>query len=872
MDPICPALPSDPLGVLGSARAIMELLSQPRPLSDLLCAICAHVENGIEGVFCTIMLVSEDSTSLELVGWHKLPGAVITALPKVPISPDFGTCGRAAALREPVTSMIATDARWPEPIRTVTLAQGLRVCYSVPIIALEGQLLGTFALYSNQEVPPDPHHIDTVRRISDMLSLSLVHQRTQTALQRSSVQLELMTEWLSQGLWELNLETREIIFQSLEPPHDAPVSEQQQLSMEAFVKRIHTLDRPRLDAMLKSCNAQQPCSIRMEFRYRTTTEQPWRWLEIRGRVVDSDERGRPRRLVGIHRDVTADKQLSERLRLLATVVERIGEGLVVVKPNSIITYTNKEFWRLTELNQNTHKLLPHDLFMKEGSSLSLTDLRERLGPDHDWSGEIRIQRQDGTSFPARVNVSGLHSTMGPLTHLLILFSDKSEEQEREARLRRATTHDPLTDLPNRLFLRERVVECLARARREHERLALVVLGLDRFRVINEVLGPEVGDQFLQELARRMRASLRETDLVARVGGDEFALLLEGIREPMEVLEIMERVRSSLRALVQVGEHGLIFNFSAGVSLFPDDANTEETLFSHAHAGMNGAKQAGGDCYRFFAPDMDRRSREHVELRTQLLQAVERNEFILHYQPKVLVHTREVIGVEALIRWNHPQKGMISPMRFIPLAEELGLIQPIGEWALYEACRQGERWRQAGLRPLRMAVNLSVEQLRDELFPERVAQILRETGFPAECLELEVTETSLTRDPAKAGRLLSAIKDQGIHISIDDFGVGFSSLTYLRMFPIHAIKIDRSFVSDLDNDPNDATIVRAVIGLGHNLGLEVIAEGVENQAQLHFLQENGCDSIQGYLFSPPVNAQQLQALLAQPMKQAADIRR
>lgn len=865
MDPNCSALPSEPLGGMSSARALLELLSQPRPLSDLLCAVCAHVEEGIPDVHCTVMLVTPEGNALELMGWHKLSGAVVTALPKIPISPDMATCGRAAALRESVTSSIATDPRWPDELRAVALAQGLRVCYSVPIVSYEGQLLGTFALYSTSEVLPNAEHLEQLSRIAELLSLALLHRRTKTALQRSSIQLELMNEWLPQGLWEVQLSSREVRFQSILPPTGDTPAEQQRLSLETFIKRIHTMDRPRLESVLRGSTAGQPFSIKVEFRYRTTTEQPWRWLEIRGRVAESDERGRPRRLVGIHRDITADRQLSDKLRLLTAVVEHIGEGLVIVKPNSLINYTNKEFWRLTGLSPNTHKLLPPDLFFHEGLNVNMADLRERLGSEHHWTGELRIRRQDGSSFPARVKVSGLYSSVGVLTHLLILFLDQSAEQEREARLRRATTHDPLTDLPNRLFLRERVVECLARARREHERLALVVLGIDSFRVINEVLGPEIGDLFLQELARRMRASLRETDLVARVGGDEFALLLEGIRDPMEILETLERVRAGLRAQVQVGEHALIFNFSAGVSLFPDDATTEETLFAHAHAGMNGAKQAGGDCYRFFAPDMDRRSREHVELRTQLLQAVERKEFILHYQPKILVRTGEVTGVEALIRWNHPQKGMISPMRFIPLAEELGLIQPIGEWALYEACRQGEQWRQAGLPPLRMAVNLSVEQLRDELFPARVAQILRNTGFPAQFLELEVTETSLTRDPAKAGRLLTSIKDQGIHISIDDFGVGFSSLTYLRMFPIHAIKIDRSFVSDLDSDPSDATIVRAVIGLGHNLGLEVIAEGVENQAQFRFLQDNGCDSIQGYLFSPPVSAQQLQALLNKPQK-------
>lgn len=443
-----------------------------------------------------------------------------------------------------------------------------------------------------------------------------------------------------------------------------------------------------------------------------------------------------------------------------------------------------------------------------------------------------------------------------------LARDITQQKQDDDRIRFLATHDLLTLLPNRLLFMETLELALARARRNAQRLAVLFLDLDQFKLINDTLGHFSGDALLKVVAGRIRACLRDTDVVARFGGDEFALLLEDLTKPEEALWATGKVIEAVSAPYSTARgHELVVTPSIGISIFPDDGEDAETLLKHADVAMYRAKADGRNAYRFFSTEMSVESLEGLVLKSSLRQALGKGEFLLHYQPRIDLASRRILGVEALLRWVHPEMGVVSPDRFIPAAEESGLILPIGQWVLRAACSQAVSWIQAGLPPIRMAVNLSARQFRDRVLTSLIESILEETGLPADLLELEVTETSVMTDADAAVRTLETVSALGCHVSIDDFGTGYSSLNYLKRFPIDSIKIDRSFVQDLPKDGNDAAIARAVIQLGHALGLKVVAEGVEQEAQLEFLEAAGCDEVQGYLFARPLPADEVSQLLA-----------
>jgi diguanylate cyclase (GGDEF)-like protein len=379
------------------------------------------------------------------------------------------------------------------------------------------------------------------------------------------------------------------------------------------------------------------------------------------------------------------------------------------------------------------------------------------------------------------------------------------------------------------------------------------LDLDRFKVINDTLGHQVGDELLREVACRLNSVVRETDFVARLGGDEFVVILPAITQPADAALVATKIIAALSTPVQVDDNDLHTSPSIGISIFPADGPDGDTILKHADTAMYHAKAAGRNNYQFYAPEMNKAAIERLEIERKLRHAIDRNELALCFQPQFKAQSRCPTGVEALLRWHHPVDGLITPDRFIPVAEETGLIVPIGEWVLATACREMKRWIDAGLKPVRMAVNVSARQLRRRDFCETVAGVLAETGLPAELLELEITESSVMENPEEAIEILQRIGAMGVSLAIDDFGTGYSSLAYLKLFPIDHLKIDRSFVRDIEFDLNDRAIAFGTIALAHSLGLNVIAEGVETEDQLELLRFNGCDEVQGYLFSKPLNS-------------------
>lgn len=471
-----------------------------------------------------------------------------------------------------------------------------------------------------------------------------------------------------------------------------------------------------------------------------------------------------------------------------------------------------------------------------------------------------LVRSDGCEAAIEDSCAPIHDRRGRVTGAVMVFHDVSTTRSLTLRMSYLAQHDSLTDLPNRILLNDRLTQAIALSHRHRHKLAVLFLDLDRFKHINDSLGHVIGDGLLLSVAQRLRASVRSSDTVGRQGGDEFVILLAEMTLAQDAAVIAEKLLLSLNMPHRIEQHELHITASVGIATFPDDGTDAETLMKNADFAMYHAKDSGRNNFQFFNADMNSRAVERQSLEDGLRHALERQEFELHYQPKMNLETGMIIGVEALVRWRHPERGLVSPAQFIQIAEESGFIVPIGRWVLGEACRQARVWQDTGLPPLRIAVNISAVELRAKGFVAGVGAILNETRLEPRYLELELTETFLMQDSKSTVTVLQAIKDMGIHLALDDFGTGYSSLSYLKRFPIDTLKIDRSFVSDLTTDADDASIVSAVISMARSLHLRVVAEGVETREQLEFLQQHRCPFGQGYYFSPPMTAVEFGALL------------
>ncbi|MDP9142296.1 MAG: EAL domain-containing protein, partial [Pseudomonadota bacterium] len=480
-----------------------------------------------------------------------------------------------------------------------------------------------------------------------------------------------------------------------------------------------------------------------------------------------------------------------------------------------------------------------------------------------------LVRRDGVESSIEDSAAPIHDRRGTVTGAVMVFHDVTTARALSLRMAYLAQHDSLTDLPNRILLADRLKQAMALAHRARRQLALLFLDMDRFKHINDSLGHTIGDRLLQSVATRLRACVRSSDTVSRQGGDEFVILLSDIARPADAEISAEKILVALASPHSVDHHNLYVSASIGIATFPDDGVDADTLLQHADLAMYQAKANGRNNVQFFKAAMNARAVERHSVEDGLRKALERNEFELCYQPKVNLATGAMIGVEALIRWRHPLRGLVPPAQFIPIAEECGLIVDIGRWVLREACRQARAWQDAGLPPTCLAINISPVELRTKDFVAGVRAILTDTGLDPRCLEIEVTETYLMEASGSTGKVLRALKDMGLQIALDDFGTGYSSLSFLRRFPIDTLKIDRSFVRDMTTDADDASIVRAVIGMGESLHLQVVAEGVETREQLAFLRRHSCPAGQGLHLGRPVVAAEFAEILERSVARVAN---
>jgi diguanylate cyclase (GGDEF)-like protein/PAS domain S-box-containing protein len=555
-------------------------------------------------------------------------------------------------------------------------------------------------------------------------------------------------------------------------------------------------------------------------------------------------------------DISRQEKDAKEIKKLSMAIEQSPSSVLICNRNWKIEYANSKFIQLTGYSIDT-------IFGKHPKEVSDTGISveenehmwenvqlqvQRVGV---WQGEMHSTRSSGEKFWEQIIVTPIKDESGHPTHYLILGEDISIRKRYEQQLLRQANYDILTGLPNRMLALDRLKLALAQARRENQLVGLMFLDLDNFKHINDTMGHDSGDTLLIEASRRISSCLRGTSTVARLGGDEFLVILPSLDDAEDTELVASRILQTFTAPFLLGNQEVFISTSIGIAIYPTDSDSSSALLQHADSAMYQAKNKGKSSFKRFLPEMNEHSLERVQMETRLRRALELSELQLYYQPIVNVKTGDILGAEALIRWNNPAMGLVSPDKFIPLAEETGLIIPIGEWVLQTACYDISTWREATGIDLTIAVNVSPRQFRDSNFVQTVLKTLETNRLDAKNLELEITERLILDDSIETSQILNTLDIEGVRLSVDDFGTGYSALGYLKSYPFDTLKIDKSFVQDVIKETEDAALVKAIITMAHSLGLKVIAEGVEEREQLTFLENHGCDYAQGYFFSRPI---------------------
>ena len=597
--------------------------------------------------------------------------------------------------------------------------------------------------------------------------------------------------------------------------------------------------------------------LELQSRDQFFTEWPLRRAD--GSVFPAELRLRPHRIEGealyllTIDDLTRQQEYEDSLALAQQVFDNAAEAVMITDAENRIVRINSAFTRITGWTAE-ESLGRNPSFLSSGkqSPEFYREMWQTLSEAGVWQGEVVNRRRSGQYYPEWLSISTVRNRQGKVTHYLAIFSDISERKRAEGLIHRYSWFDSLTDLPNKALLIDRINQAIIAAQNEGKPLYLLAFNLNRLKHINDSLGHNIGDEVLKIVAQRLVKATREGDTVSRVTGDDFVVVVPRLSQPHRAINLAERLVESINAPMDIQGNAIHITANAGLSVFPADGTEPDTLLMNADAALNHSRTQGQNKIAFFEPHMNAAILEKINLQGELTAALANRQFLLHFQPQLDLQTQRLTGVEALIRWQHPERGLVSPAVFIPAAEELGLIVQIGDWVIDEACRSLARWRQRGLTELCVAINLSAHQFAHTNLVQTVRDAIVRHGVPPERIELEITEGVAMHDADEVLTRLHELKAIGVQISIDDFGTGYSSLAYLMRFPVDKLKIDQSFVRDMGNSSEADSIVRAIVALAHGLSLAVIAEGVETDAQLDRLKHIGCNEIQGYLLSRPLS--------------------
>ncbi|MDP2031703.1 MAG: EAL domain-containing protein [Thiobacillus sp.] len=696
------------------------------------------------------------------------------------------------------------------------------------------------------------------RNIVENLSLRLAAGPHEQALRESESRWQFALNGAGDGVWDWKIQTGEVFFSPRWKAMLGYANEDIGNTVTEWASRIHPEDKAAYDAELERHLCGETPAYSHEHRMRCK-DGSYKWILDRGQVIEYAGGG-PLRMIGTHADISERKAvetaLAESKLRLQTIIEAEPECVKQLARDGTLLQMNRAGLDMIEAD-SAEQVIGHKVtgIITPACRKDFIALTKRVFAGGQGTLVFEIIGLKGSRRWLETHAVPLRDTHGHITALLSITRDITAHKAATEHIQHLAHHDALTDLPNRTLLHERLTHAIYLAQRKNESFAVLFLDLDRFKHVNDSLGHQVGDRLLVEVAHRLQACARASDTLARIGGDEFVLVLADVAGANTTAHVVQKVFAVLQQPFLLEGRELTITPSIGISLFPDDGSNADELIRNADAAMYQAKEAGRSTFHFYTADMNARAMDLLALEAALRRALERDELVLFYQPKIELASGRMIGVEALIRWQHPEWGLVPPARFIPLAEETGLILPIGDWALREACRQTVAWRAQG-RTLTMAVNLAARQFRQPDLVARVAAILAETGLEAAALELEITESAMMHNPQQVTETLIELKRIGVQIAIDDFGTGYSSLGYLKHFPIDVLKIDQTFIRDAPTHPHDAAIVRVIIDMARALNLQVVAEGVETAAHLDFVQNLGCDLAQGYHFAKPMPADEL----------------
>ncbi|SDN33838.1 EAL domain-containing protein [Vreelandella arcis] len=841
---------------LEDQQHIQRMIAQEAPLDDILESLCRLLERQLPGALCSIMLANNAKTHLNLAAGERLPAVFREAIQQIAIGPAVGACGSAAhQRRQVVCQCIGSDERW-KGYHEVSRQAGLAACWSSPVMGSSGQLLGTFATYYGQPGVPTERDALLIDKAAGLMALAVERFQVRRSLEESEQRYRSLFIHHPDAVFSLDEQGQFVtanatcaaisgyaIDEIVGQHFDAFIFEE---DSEAINQRFQTV--------------MQGGIIRYELTIRDRAGRPHIMdlinLPI---VIDGEIQG----LYGIAQEVTEKREQESRLRTLERCVEASVNGILIAdatQPELPIVYANRAFTMMTGYAQA--EVLGQNCRFLQGAGTDPTDvalIRQHLSEQRDIHVTLRNYRKDGSLFWNDLYIAPVRNPDGQLTHYVGVQHDVTEHKAFEARLAYFATHDDLTQLPNRSLFEDKLSEAFAFAQRQHQRVAVLFVDLDDFKPINDNLGHAVGDRVLEDVAQRLLSAVGEQHLVARLGGDEFVILHSWVDNDTQVVDVAEQLLAALSRPYCIEGHELYLTASVGIAISQDDTLEPQMLIQQADMAMYKAKQQGRNAYQWFTEAFTDTASERLILRNDLQEAIECQAFELYYQP-LLNRRGQLTGVEALLRWRHPTKGFISPARFIPLAEATGQIMPISEWVLDRACRDMQALSEQGRGNIVVAVNLSPLQFQRSSFLATLRQTLMATGLPPQQLALELTEGILMENAEAAIDTLHALRSMQIGVSIDDFGTGFSSLSYLKHLPISTVKIDRSFINELDHSDNDAAIVQGIISMAHHLDLNVVAEGVETAEQHQRLLDYQCDTFQGFGLAKPMPLEALVAFI------------
>ena len=828
---------------------VLDWLTQGKPLPDILRTIVDHVEQLNPAMLCSILLLDANSQRLGHGVAPSLPDFYNAAVEGLAIGPGVGSCGTAAFTgQRVVVDDIQTHPYWGA-FRAVAAQAQLGACWSQPILATSGQVLGTFAIYHRSPHIPQDADITLIEQSARLVSLAIERKQAEIQLAESEARYRSLIELAHDGI---------VVVQHGDVQYSNPMMQllsgysPAYLGVRPFLSLVHEADQALVCQHMQACaddlhDAAQHCQFRLLSRLDGV-----KWVEMRCTAIDWQ--GQPATLNSLS-DITERRRTEQQLQLAASVFTHAREGIMITDADGAIIDVNDTFTRITgftrqeALGENPRILNSgrHDAEFYAGLWRSLIEKGH-------WYGEIWNRRKNGDIFAEMQTISAVYDADGQTQHYVALFSDITLIKEHEQQLEHIAHYDALTSLPNRVLLADRLHQAMSQAQRRQQALAVVYLDLDGFKAINDCHGHDVGDQLLMLLARRMRDTLREGDTLARLGGDEFVAVLLDLSNAADSASLLGRLLAATAQPVPVNGHLLQVSASLGVTFYPQREDVDaDQLMRQADQAMYQAKLAGKNRYHIFDAEQDIYIKGQHESLDRIRRALSEGEFVLYYQPKVNMRLGTVIGAEALIRWQHPDKGLLSPASFLPMIEGHPLAVSVGEWVLDTALGQMARWQAMGL-TLPVSVNIGARQLQQMDFVIRLRQILaRHPQVSPSQLELEILETSALEDLAEVSQVIAACRDMGVNFALDDFGTGYSSLTYLKHLQVALLKIDQSFVRDMLDDPDDLAILSGVIGLAAAFRRDVMAEGVETIEHGAMLLQLGCERAQGYGIAHPMPA-------------------